>query len=43
VFTTNNRYIPNDIHIGYGVQNTFELDGGWLWYKDGVLMNGGTK
>lgn len=44
VFTTNDKYIPNDIHIGYGLQNTFERNGtSWLWYKNGVLMNGGSK
>ena len=44
VVTAVNSYKPNDIHIGYGIQNTFEQNGeSWLWYKDGVLQNGGTK
>ena len=44
VVTAKNSYKPNDIHIGYGIQNTFEQNGqSWLWYKDGVLQNGGTN
>ena len=44
VTTVTNVYIPNDLHIGYGIQNTFGLNGSsWVWYKDGQPMNGGTK